>query len=96
MPRARNIEIGSRLRDSRINARLSPVEVAQEVEVSPKTVYSWESGARDPGAIRLADLCLLYGVSADYILFGTPMVPADLRDLFARMGRGDAGPAAAG
>lgn len=87
MPEARKIEIGSRLRECRVAAKLSPVQAALEAKCSAKTIYAIEAGSRPLDAVRLADFCLVYGVSADYILFGTHMVPRDLRDLFTRAGR---------
>jgi transcriptional regulator with XRE-family HTH domain len=86
MPLTRRIEIGSRLRSCREEARLGLGDVAGELKVSKQTVSSWEKGARLLDAIRLADLALMYGVSSDYILFGTRMVPEDLRAVFAKVG----------
>jgi transcriptional regulator with XRE-family HTH domain len=91
VPQARRIEIGSRLRDSRNALKLSQRDVASQLGVSDSAVSSWEAGERMPGAEALADVCLVYGVSADYILFGTDMVPRDLRDLFARTTRASPG-----
>lgn len=87
MPMARMIEIGSRLRECRLAAKLSPHEAAVQGKCSAKTIYAIEAGTRPVDAVRLADLCLAYGVSSDYVLFGTHMVPQDLRDLFTRVGR---------
>lgn len=54
--------------------------------MAKSTLSSYESGRRTIDAFTLADLCLLYGVSTDYILYGTHMVPEDLRILFQRNG----------
>lgn len=89
MPLARMIERGTRLRESRQAAKLSVKEVAEELKVTKQAVFAWENGTRRLDSDRLADLVLLYGVSADFILFGTHMVPQVLKDLFARAGRGD-------
>jgi transcriptional regulator with XRE-family HTH domain len=90
MPQARLIEIGSRLRQCRVAAKLSPADAGIEAKCSAKTIYAIEAGTREVGGLRLADLCLAYGVSADYILFGTHMVPEDLRGVFTRSSRGGA------
>lgn len=87
----RRTEMGVRLRDCRIEARLSLADVAEELKLSKQTVSSWEKGARLLDALRLADLALMYGVSSDYILFGTRMVPEDLRAIFTKMGKTPAG-----
>lgn len=84
MSLAKRIEIGSRLRECRAAAKLSPADAAQAVDCSAKTIYAIEAGSRPLEATRLAALCLVYGVSSDYLLFGTHMVPEDLRHLFAR------------
>lgn len=80
----RRAEIGGRLRDGRKAARLSQEDVAAELTVSAKAVSSWESGERMPSAERFGDLCAIYGVSADFILFGTDMVPRELLDALSR------------
>jgi transcriptional regulator with XRE-family HTH domain len=87
MPQTRRIEIGSRLRACRLAAKLGPEEAGAYAKCSAKTIYAYEAGTREIGAIRLQDLCLAYGVSADYILFGTHMIPQDLKELFQRVGR---------
>lgn len=84
--KARLIEMGARLRECRARVRLTPDEVAAELKVSPKTVYAWENGSREPSAMTLGNLALIYGVASDYILFGTHMVPEDLRNVFQRAG----------
>lgn len=80
----RRAEIGRRLRDCRKAARLSQEDVAAELAVSAKAVSSWEGGERMPSAERFGELCAIYGVSADFILFGTDMVPRELLELLAR------------
>lgn len=84
---ARKVEIGSRLKECRSEARLSLGDVAGEMHVTKQAVSAWEHGRTKLDALQLADLALMYGVSADYILFGTRMVPEDLRELFSRAGR---------
>lgn len=84
---ARKVEIGSRLRESRLKVKLSLGDVAEEMKMTKQGVSAWETGKTKLDAYQLADLALMYGVSADYILFGTPMVPQELRELFQRAGR---------
>lgn len=94
MPQVRRIEAGSRLRECRLNVKLTQEDVVRELEgmgrrVSNSTLSSYESGRRTIDAFTLADLCLIYGVSTDYALYGTHMVPAALRDLYLRTGPGN-------
>jgi transcriptional regulator with XRE-family HTH domain len=84
---ARKIEVGARLKECRTEARLSLGDVATEMHVTKQAVSAWEHGRTKLDALQLADLALMYGVSTDYILFGTRMVPQDLRELFSRAGR---------
>lgn len=85
--RVKLVEIGTRLRECRVLLGLSPDDVARELGASPKTIYAWEAGDRELGSLKLARLALLYGVSADYLLFGTHMIPQELRSLFTRLTR---------
>lgn len=75
------------MRDCRNILNLSQQYVATELGISDSAISAWESGVRMPGAEALADVCLVYGVSSDYILYGTDMVPRDLHQLFAKAGR---------
>lgn len=74
------------MREQRLALKLSLTEVAKELQLAKSTLSSYEAGRRTMDAFTLADLCLIYGVSTDYAMYGTHMVPADLRDLFARIG----------
>lgn len=85
--RARKLEVGSRLRECRTGAKLSLGDVAHELLVSKQAISAWETGKTKLDAYQLAELALMYGVSADYILFGTHMVPEELRAIFTRAGR---------
>jgi transcriptional regulator with XRE-family HTH domain len=84
---ARKVEVGSRLKECRTDARLSLGDVAEEMGVTKQAVSAWEHGRTKLDALQLGDLALMYGVSSDYLLFGTRMVPQDLRELFSRASR---------
>jgi len=83
----RGKEIGARLKECRVRALLSLGDVAEEMSVTKQAVSSWENGRTKLNALQLADLVLLYGVSADYILFGTHMVPQAIHDSLMRATR---------
>lgn len=92
MPEVRRIEAGSRLRACREALNLTQEDVVNGLKdmgraMADSTLSSYERGRRPIDAFTLADLCLIYGVSTDFILFGTAMVPDDLRQVFSRMGR---------
>ena len=57
------------LKAARVNAGLSQKEVADRLNVSNKTVCSWESGETFPSADKIAILCDLYDIPYDNINF---------------------------
>lgn len=57
------------LKAARVNAGLSQKEVATILNVSNKTINSWENGKTFPDAEKIDALCKLYGVSYDNIIF---------------------------
>lgn len=72
------VEIRERLKQARLAAKLSQIEVASELGLSHQTVSKWERGGSLPGAIELSRMCALYGTSADYVLYGITAMPAVL------------------
>lgn len=92
MPLLRRIETGSRLRECRLRMKLTQDDVVRELAamgrpIADSTYSSYESGRRAIDAFTLADVCLILGVSTDYALYGTDMVPRELKELFQRVGR---------
>lgn len=63
-------EIGQRLRQARLVARLTQQDVATDFLVSRQAISSWESGKTLPDLIEFRELATLYGVSTDKILLG--------------------------
>lgn len=59
-----------RLHDVWIRSNMTQKEVAYEIGWEQKAVRGWLYGDRMPNALALARLCRLFGVSADYLLFG--------------------------
>lgn len=57
------------LKAARVNAGLTQKEVAKKLNVSNKTVGSWENGASMPNGKYIEPICNLYGVSYDNIIF---------------------------
>ena len=57
------------LKAARVNAGLSQKEVANELNVSNKTLTNWENGKSFPDAEKINALCNLYGLSYDNINF---------------------------
>lgn len=59
----------------RKSAGLSQEELAHKTGVSRQTISKWESGTMVPESSNLRSLCLLFDVSADYLLFGKEADP---------------------
>lgn len=68
--------IRARLAEARDRLRLSQQDVATAIGVSRQSVSKWETGKSSPNPRELADLCVVYGVSCDWVLTGTKTVPA--------------------
>lgn len=62
----------NRLKNARKTLKLSQDYVAAYLGISRTSVGAIESGQRKVSADELAKLSLLYGVSADELLFGKP------------------------
>ena len=64
--------IGERIRRLRTDRELSQADVAAQLRLADDTVVSKiEAGARGLAATELAQLCELFGMRSDQILFGT-------------------------
>lgn len=57
------------LKAARVNAGLSQKEAAKLLEVSSKTLHSWENGDSFPKAKHIDAICDLYKMSYDDINF---------------------------
>lgn len=55
------------IKAARVNAELKQCDTAKALNVSTKTVASWEKGATMPAVDKIEALCALYGVSYDDI-----------------------------
>lgn len=60
--------INERLAKARQAANLTQQEVANKINVQKQQIYRWEKGNQEMGIYKFKELCILYGVSADYVL----------------------------
>lgn len=58
------------IREYRLAAKLTQVQLSHKVGVTPSAVYNWESGRNEPKASQLKRMALLFGVRMDDIDFG--------------------------
>ena len=57
------------LKAARVNAGLKQSQVAQALKVNPKTIWSWENGKSAPNIQKVGELCELYKLTYDDIIF---------------------------
>lgn len=57
-----------RLQEEKIKSGLNCCQIAQMIGCERKTIYSYLNGSTSPDALKLAKLCVLFNVSADYML----------------------------
>lgn len=62
------MNIGDRLKAAREDRDLFQEDVAKQIGVTPRQIIRWEKNETEMGIYKLKELCLLYGISADYIL----------------------------
>lgn len=58
------------LQACRVNAKMNQTEFAKALEVSPATIYNWESGKTEPSISQLRAISRLSGVPIDNIAVG--------------------------
>lgn len=59
-----------RLYEVWLNSGLTQKEAAWRIGCERKTFMNWLYGDNAPSVLALARMCRLFGVSADYLLFG--------------------------
>ncbi len=59
---------GKRLKDLRIERKLSQRAIGKEFGVCNQTVSFWESGSREPDLDTLRKIAIFFDVSIDYLL----------------------------
>ena len=61
-------KIGLKIKELRVESKMTQKELAQLVGKSPTAVASWEQGLSEPCVNDLRLLCSIFEVSADYLL----------------------------
>lgn len=68
------MEIGSKIKKSRIDAKLTQEQAAEALGISRQTISNWENEKSYPDIVSVLKMSDLYGVSLDYLLKGdSPM-----------------------
>lgn len=61
-------KIAQRIRETRVENRLTQAQFGEKLSVSQDTVSLWEKGKSLPTAEYIFAICTAFSVSADYIL----------------------------
>lgn len=59
------------LKAARVNAGLTQKEAAEKLNISNRTLCSWENGLSVPKADKIDVICALYGIGYDNLIFFT-------------------------
>ena len=70
MPTDNRVELGQRLRESRIAKGLRQEQVAEAIGSHAVTISKYERGVQDPNTGLLLEMAPLYDVSVDWLLTG--------------------------
>ena len=57
-----------RLRELRIEKGLKQRQLAEILQTTDDSIFSWEKGRSQPSIEFLCKICVYFGVSADYLL----------------------------
>ncbi len=62
------VELGEKLKQLRINSRLTQTQVAKRLHLTTTSISGYENGTRYPSLSSLVRLAALYHVTTDYLL----------------------------
>lgn len=82
------------IKDLRIDNDLTQQELANKLNISPKTLARYENGDNEPSISTLIQLALIFNVSLDYIVgikdtteINTPSVKEELVELNEKLNK---------
>ena len=62
------MDIGSKIKNARIDAQLTQEQVAEALGVSRQTMSNWENGKTYPDIVSVIKMSDLYAISLDHLL----------------------------
>ena len=71
------IKYKDRLKEIRLNKKLTQKDIANYFQTSPQSYAQWEKGLRTPSAENLQKLAVFFNVSTDYLLGKTDILDSD-------------------
>ena len=69
------MDVGSKIKQARLDAKLTQEYAAQELGVSRQTISNWENGKTYPDIVSVIRMSELYQVSLDHLLKGKEEKP---------------------
>ena len=69
------MDIGSKIKNARIDAQLTQEQAAEALEVSRQTMSNWENGKTYPDIVSVIKMSDLYAISLDHLLKEKEEVP---------------------
>lgn len=57
-----------RLKELRLDKKLSQKQLAQLIDTNNSSVCDWECGRTEPNIEMIIKMCVVFGVSSDYLL----------------------------
>ncbi len=65
-----DINIGKRIKDARKRSKLTIEEVQKQTGISRQSLINYENGKGNPTLKNIMDLCNLYKISPNYLIYG--------------------------
>lgn len=60
--------IGDKIRELRLEHRMSQTELAKAIHASQQAITKWENGKSEPSSSAITDIANYFNVSSDYLL----------------------------
>ena len=76
--------LSERLREARKKAKKTQLEVAQAIGITESTYCGYETGKRQPDALKIGAIASFLGISGDYLL---EIEPAENKEALPEMDR---------
>ena len=62
------MDYGTRFKERREYKEMTQTQVAEKIGTTQQQIYKYENNMQEMTGSRIKELCILYNVSADYIL----------------------------
>jgi transcriptional regulator with XRE-family HTH domain len=83
-----NVGIGKRIKQARMNAKISGTDLSKKMQLSRSMCSQWECGVANPSTAHLVKLAKILKVSFEWLALGEAENPAkdnELTDIIAKL-----------